>query len=191
MIDDKKEAILTAAMQIFSTEGFHKAKISKIADIAGIGAGTVYLYFKNKESILEELFLRSWSRIETKLMNLSSIKKMTSKQKIEESISEITEMASANAAVSKMILHEFSFWSQGPSERVNKSVGNSKLLIKNIISDGIEKGEFRSELDPEQTTIFIIGGVWYNLALLSDNLTKENADEVANSICNLVINGLK
>lgn len=52
MAEDKRAAILDAAVQTFATNGFHAARISDIAEIAGVGKGTVYLYFSSKEDIL-------------------------------------------------------------------------------------------------------------------------------------------
>lgn len=53
---DKRELILQAAKENFALQGYHASSISKIAQKANIGDGTVYLYFKNKEDILRTLF---------------------------------------------------------------------------------------------------------------------------------------
>jgi len=52
MPEEKREAILEAAIQTFASKGFHAARISDVAELAGIGKGTVYLYFENKEDLL-------------------------------------------------------------------------------------------------------------------------------------------
>ena len=53
---NKRESILHAAKVVFAHEGYHYSTVSKIAKEAGIGDGTVYLYFENKEDILKKLF---------------------------------------------------------------------------------------------------------------------------------------
>ena len=53
---EKKELILQAALKVFSEKGFNATKMIDIANQAGIGKGTIYEYFKNKEDILSELF---------------------------------------------------------------------------------------------------------------------------------------
>jgi TetR/AcrR family fatty acid metabolism transcriptional regulator len=55
-IESKYNRILDAALEIFSSKGYHEAKIHDIASLAGIADGTVYLYFKNKEDMLVNLF---------------------------------------------------------------------------------------------------------------------------------------
>jgi TetR/AcrR family transcriptional regulator, fatty acid metabolism regulator protein len=52
----KSTIILVAAKKVFSKEGYHGASISRIAKEAGVGDGTIYLYFNNKEDILISLF---------------------------------------------------------------------------------------------------------------------------------------
>jgi len=54
--DDKRRAILDAALAVFAKHGFAAARISDIAANAGIGKGTVYLYFQSKEDLLMGVF---------------------------------------------------------------------------------------------------------------------------------------
>jgi len=51
----KREAILASAYEIFYEKGFYQAKIEEIAQRAGVGKGTVYLYFSSKEHLLREM----------------------------------------------------------------------------------------------------------------------------------------
>ena len=51
----KRELILASAFEVFYQKGFYQAKIEEIAQKAGIGKGTVYLYFSSKEHLLREL----------------------------------------------------------------------------------------------------------------------------------------
>lgn len=188
--EDKKQQVLDAALQVFSEEGFHKAKITKIAELAGIGAGTVYLYFQNKQSILEELFLRSWLRIEQKLIYLSDDDNLTPKGKIRELLHTIISLMYENKNMAIMFLHEYSFWSSGPSKNVNKSVDNAKQLFSYIIKMGVDKGDFRSSVIAAEATAFIIGGLWYFLALRVENLEDGNIEKLKSDIEGLVFQGI-
>jgi TetR/AcrR family transcriptional repressor of multidrug resistance operon len=55
---DKETAILDAALQLISRRGFHDAPTSAIAREAGVGVGTIYRYFENKEALIVELYVR-------------------------------------------------------------------------------------------------------------------------------------
>lgn len=50
-----KERILDAALELFSEKGFHLATVDEIADRAGVGKGTLYRYFANKDTLFSEL----------------------------------------------------------------------------------------------------------------------------------------
>jgi AcrR family transcriptional regulator len=59
MIDnklDKRTLIMVTTLDLISEQGFHGTPISMIAQRAGIGAGTIYRYFANKEELINELF---------------------------------------------------------------------------------------------------------------------------------------
>lgn len=51
----KKKEILEAAIQVLARKGAANTKIQNIAEEAGIAKGTIYLYFKNKEEIFEDI----------------------------------------------------------------------------------------------------------------------------------------
>lgn len=47
----KQNCILTNAMMMFAKEGFRNTDVQIIADLAGVGKGTVYRHFGNKEQL--------------------------------------------------------------------------------------------------------------------------------------------
>mgnify|MGYP004707043205 CR=1 FL=1 len=51
----KPKRILEAAVEVIAEKGLHETTIDEIAQRAGVAKGTVYLYFKNKESLLASL----------------------------------------------------------------------------------------------------------------------------------------
>ena len=56
MQGEKRGAILEAALQVFARHGYAAARMSDIAAAAGVGKGTVYLYFSSKEDLLMGVF---------------------------------------------------------------------------------------------------------------------------------------
>jgi TetR/AcrR family fatty acid metabolism transcriptional regulator len=49
---DKYQRILEAAVEVIAENGFFNARVSDIAQRAGVADGTIYLYFKSKDQIL-------------------------------------------------------------------------------------------------------------------------------------------
>jgi TetR/AcrR family fatty acid metabolism transcriptional regulator len=56
---DKREAILRAAIDVFAGRGFFNAQVADVARAAGVAAGTVYLYFRGKDDLLVSIFERT------------------------------------------------------------------------------------------------------------------------------------
>ncbi|MGH8503761.1 MAG: TetR/AcrR family transcriptional regulator [Gammaproteobacteria bacterium] len=52
---ERVEEILGAALGVFMEKGFAAARIEDVAARAGIGKGTVYLYFKSKDALFKAL----------------------------------------------------------------------------------------------------------------------------------------
>jgi AcrR family transcriptional regulator len=52
---ERRDAILAAALDEFSAQGFAAARLDDVARRAGVAKGTIYLYFRDKESLFQEL----------------------------------------------------------------------------------------------------------------------------------------
>src|SRR5690348_5444646 len=52
---ERRDAILSGALDEFSTRGFEAARLDDVARRAGVAKGTIYLYFRDKESLFQEL----------------------------------------------------------------------------------------------------------------------------------------
>jgi len=51
----RRDAVLAAALDEFSSRGFEAARLDDVAKRAGVAKGTIYLYFRDKESLFQEL----------------------------------------------------------------------------------------------------------------------------------------
>jgi AcrR family transcriptional regulator len=54
--DEKEKSIKEAVIKLILQEGFHGTSISKIAKMAGVSPATVYIYFENKEIMLQDIY---------------------------------------------------------------------------------------------------------------------------------------
>jgi len=52
---DKKESILLATLELVAEHGFHGAPTAMIAERAGVGIGTIYRYFDDKDMLIYEV----------------------------------------------------------------------------------------------------------------------------------------
>jgi AcrR family transcriptional regulator len=51
----RRDAILAAALEEFSARGFAAARLDDVAARAGVGKGTIYLHFRDKQALFQEL----------------------------------------------------------------------------------------------------------------------------------------
>jgi AcrR family transcriptional regulator len=51
----RRDAILAAALEEFSARGYAAARLEDMAQRAGVGKGTIYLHFRDKEALFQEL----------------------------------------------------------------------------------------------------------------------------------------
>jgi TetR/AcrR family fatty acid metabolism transcriptional regulator len=56
---DKRDAILRAAVKVFARHGYFQSQVADVARVAGVAAGTVYLYFRSKDDLLVSIFDRT------------------------------------------------------------------------------------------------------------------------------------
>ena len=54
--DEKQRSIKNAVVQLILEKGFQGASIAKIAQIAGVSPATVYIYYDNKEAMLNDIY---------------------------------------------------------------------------------------------------------------------------------------
>jgi len=53
--EERRNAILAAALEEFTARGYEGARLDDVAKRAGIAKGTIYLYFADKETLFQEL----------------------------------------------------------------------------------------------------------------------------------------
>lgn len=65
----KNQAILDAALTLFSARGFHGVAVPEVAKLANVGAGTIYRYFENKEALVNGVYQHAKTLLATYLFD--------------------------------------------------------------------------------------------------------------------------
>jgi AcrR family transcriptional regulator len=68
----RRQQILVAAKRVFSSNGFSGATMEDIAREAELSAGTLYLYFRNKDELFSSLFIRVLQYLNLRLEHVIS-----------------------------------------------------------------------------------------------------------------------
>ena len=193
---DKYELILSSSRKLIEEIGFSALTMDKVAQKAGIAKGTVYLYFKDKDELLEKVlssgFERMFERIQNRVAKESGgINKL--KALIGENINHIYE----NRYFFKTIfLDEVNvvFLKKKSKESFNLRRKRYADFIGEIIKSGIDSGEFRGGLSLVKGGYMLVSliktGAIYNF--LNDRFepTQEMIEKDAEEILNLFLHGI-
>ncbi len=66
--EDKRQAILDAALELFVERGYHGTAVPEVAVRARVGAGTIYRYFASKEALVNQLYRERKQELGTRLL---------------------------------------------------------------------------------------------------------------------------
>ena len=67
--DNKQQAICDAAIELITANGFADTSMSKIAKAANVSPATIYVYFENKEQLLNQVYLFVKQEMSVELFN--------------------------------------------------------------------------------------------------------------------------
>ena len=179
--NDKRELIMNAAIRAFARRGYHQARISDVAGEAGVAAGTIYLYFKNKDDLLISIFEEKVQQfIQEFQRRLSREESAETKLKklVHLHLFEMQEHADLAAVFQLELRQSRHFMSAYPKPDLKGYFD----LIGEIIEEGQQQGLFRKDLYlgavkkaffgaiDETVTSWLLAGKDYDLTHMADPL---------------------
>lgn len=158
--ETRTKEIQIAARKVFFEKGYQDATIEEVAKVAGIGKGTVYLYFKNKDDLYISLMEPVTKLIGEKLKDFEADldnKKIKSCREVVQAIFNIYSSSYNYDAEGIRIVQAFqqgnyfSGMARETVERLNNIARNNYGLARRVISKAVKLGLFQ-ELKPMQLT---------------------------------------
>ena len=148
LTEEQRKTLLTCAIEEFGDQGYGRAKISSIAQAAGISAGVIYKYYEDKEALfgacLEhcmEYLDEVYSRVETGSGSL--IDGM-------DQLVELAVIASREHPEFFRLYHQVTLI-QDPEEArrlAQRIEGSSSRLYVNVLERAKEAGLVRQDMEP-------------------------------------------
>lgn len=152
----KQEAILDAASRVFSGREYHEVLTDEIAEEAGIGKGTIYRYFANKEDLYFATIVFGFEKLHERLDTV--LARESSPTRRIESIARETIRFFWNRRDFYALLYRNEKRFLAQESRIRKTRERLVRLVQQTIVDGIEKREFRG-VDPKTATELFLGMV--------------------------------
>jgi len=166
---ETKKCILAASMDVFSRKGYTASSIREIAKAAKISVGTVYIYFKNKEELYQNLIENKKQEL-TEKIGAIFLEKKSARESLKDFIRIHLEYAVRHKEFILLHIreHGFSFGIEKKRAFFNHQIE----IIEKIIKKGINSGEFRKS-DPGNIARIIMGtirGIILTIALDNVNV---------------------
>ena len=185
----KRDAILHAAWGLIRHYGYSKTTIDDIARKAGIGKGTVYLYFKSKTDIMLGLTDLTNERITRELERIASQKKPPEKR-LRACV--VYRLMTLYALVNRYPHSEDVIASMMPEivERLDRYVRRHGELLGQIVAEGCAAGTLTSE-DPAATGHLLADLFEFMTPPYYRFNSKESLERFAGEVVDLILKGLK
>ena len=142
--EKKAEAISDAALKVFREHGYNKTRMADIAQMAGMGKGTLYEYFKDKGDILRFAFDQYFS-----VFSEGVLKAMKEKTKPSERILSLIDFALRHAAEweDHCAIYVDYFGAARTEERKRFSLSSIYAGMKDILEKLIKEAQSANEID--------------------------------------------
>ena len=184
----KRVAILEQAIRTFAEFGFRGADVQVIADGAGVGKGTIYRYFRNKEDLFWSATFEVLLRLERRLFEeMEKVEGATTK--IRTAAIAYAQFFEANPDYLELFIQERAeFRGTGPESHREY---HQKMIrrFEKFLEQGIESGELRP-LDTLKTT-HALGSLLYGIVVLGRHLTPLSGEKMAEHSINVFFDGIR
>ena len=149
--ETRRQQIMDAACACFARKGFHETSLRDICSEAKLSPGAVYLYFKNKDDLVESFAEKSRQQIRTIVEATSSDKAPT------ERLLDVVEtfcqaLGSPQGLMGTRI--DISIWAAALSNPklmalTNEAIENAVGAFGQIVEDAQQRGELNDTLPPD------------------------------------------
>lgn len=186
-MDSKEKLILDAARVLFFQYGFKKTSIDEIAEAAGIGKGTVYNYFKNKEDLFIQCSEKTKKKMERQLDEETKHLTRADDKMIQMAVTRVrfVQQITSEYAMSQKIQEELMNIGIRLNEDVPEHIEKTISLIQegvdqNIFKDG---NQFKNAKLINQISIMFMAR-WVKIDL-------EESEKEVREVFELIFNGLR
>ncbi len=188
--ENKRKAILKAGMEVIAEDGFHAAKIAKIAERAGVATGSIYRYYPNKEAIIVVILEQLWDQLARELRLLTARTDLSAVEKIDMTVDLVFDILTGNTALTLIFVNE-------NHQFLSKGIGTLKInydhfldLAEDIIREGIDRRVFDAQVDIKIFRHFIIGAFRHLLQQWTLDPESMPLDRVAQNLKFIIKNGI-
>jgi TetR/AcrR family fatty acid metabolism transcriptional regulator len=155
---DKRRAILDAAVRVFARQGFHACRVADIADEAGVAYGLLYHYFSSKDEVLDTLFLERWNVMLDVIREVDR-SEVPVRDKLYEVAAFIIDSYRHDPDLMKVIIVEVTRAANSFGQTHLGQIREAYELIAQIVSKGQESGDLRPDFNAGFAAMTFYGAI--------------------------------
>jgi TetR/AcrR family fatty acid metabolism transcriptional regulator len=155
---DKRRLILDAAIRVFAREGFHRCRVSDIANEAGVAYGLVYHYFRSKDEVLDTLFTERWTLLLEAIAEVDA-RNLPIRDKLHAIASFIIGSYENDPDLMKVIIVEVTRAANTFGRAHLEEISQAYEGIGAIFRKAQDEGSFRTDISPEFGTLCFYGAI--------------------------------
>src|SRR5690606_29747531 len=187
--EETRQFIIEKAAPLFNVKGIEATAMSDIMKATKLSKGSLYVHFKNKEELVENVFLHNMKVLGKKVMNAVQ-GPPSAKEKLFAYIDVLTDIENPPVAGGCPMMNfgiEADDTNPMIKSKVKKEIAHSLELISNIIVQGKKSGEFKPDWNHDEfaTLMFamIEGGV------IISRITGDNTkiDLISNKLKKMIV----
>ncbi|MGW1511549.1 TetR/AcrR family transcriptional regulator [Streptomyces sp. NPDC002394] len=186
---ERRRELLDTAAEVFAAQGYNATTVRKIADAAGMLAGSLYYHFDSKESMLDEIlstFLNElWEGYDA-VLDADLGPRETIEALVTESFREIDRHRAAVAIYQKESLHLVDLPRFG---YLTDSQRRFEKAWLGTLERGVADGVFRADLDVRLTYRFVRDTVWVAASWYRPG-GQHSPEEIARQYLSMVLDGI-
>ncbi|MEW6422828.1 MAG: TetR/AcrR family transcriptional regulator [Deinococcota bacterium] len=164
-IKTRREQIYDVASRLFSERGYHATSMRDLAGELGMQGGSLYAHISGKEDLLIEIVNRAARQFDAALFTLRDAP-LPADRKLREAMQRHIRVVADNMESATVFFHEWKHLSPTAYARVTAWRDTIDIFYRELVSQGIDEGVFRHDLDVKMTANLILSAVnwtytWY------------------------------
>ena len=189
--EQMRQTILRASLRAFLNDGIHKTTMDKIAKEAGIAKGTLYLYFKSKEGVIETITHQYFESLKNKLLPQQLF---DTPDKLLSHLQTIFTMSEEEDLLIPVIIEAFglSFSTSTLLDKYNLFIKETSTFYATNLQYFLDKELINKDLNPKifsQLLVSMMNGMMLNTHLFQTE--NSNQQERIQELIKLLEGGLK
>lgn len=178
----RREQIHDVASRLFSERGYHATSMRELAGALGMQGGSLYAHISGKEDLLIEIVNGASRQFDEALFSLRGVD-LPADQKLRKAMRRHIRVVADNMDSATVFFHEWKHLSPEAYTRVTGWRDSIDHFYRELVTQGIEQGTFRADLDVRMTSNLILSAVnwtytWYRTGgpLTPDDIADQFAD---------------